>query len=199
MAGINKGGRPRHGAEPKSSSLNLKTTAEVRVQLEEVAAASRRSLTQEVEKRLIDSLEAKSLIPSEPTRSLLRSITTAISIIERKNGADWTENLQTFTAVEAAMRRIVDRRNPGWHEDDEPRLALLRLQFDAAEREYRHSLAEYQAQNPDCPQPPTTLRDEWELADRQYSDAALEGEQVADMINPPALRLHMIPSGIERE
>jgi len=197
MAEINKGGRPRHGAEPKSSSLNLKTTAEVRAQLEAAASASRRSLTQEVERRLIDSLEAKGPIPSDTTATLLRSIATAIGIIESEDGHAWTEDYETFTAVEAAIAQLVDRRNPGYPPDEIERMAELGQRHRVEMKAYNTALAAYELAHPDCPRLPA-VHGQWLAEDRRFSEAATRGDEVAERIIPRPRRHHMslaVPGG----
>ncbi len=190
-------GRPSKGDEAKRFPLSIRTTRELKEQLEAAAVAADRSLAQEIETRLLASLNDKGPMPDETTAELLKMIATAIAVIERQDGSSWIEQLNTYTAVDAAIARLVGRRMPSYPAADMERLVETRVRHDTAMRHYERSLQSYQETHPDCPRRPDAEIEEWTAADQVYRDASERGQYVADLIHRPAWRHpgHINPDG----
>ena len=92
----------------RTTSLNLKTTKELRDKMEAAAVASGRALTHEVEARLNRSFDFDYLMGDTETALVLRAIGSAIRRFEVTSGKNWTDNADTQEAVFEAATRIVD-------------------------------------------------------------------------------------------
>lgn len=68
----NAGGRPRHGDAVKSAPIGIRTDPALRARLEEAAQANSRSLTKEIETRLIASFDSDQAISPGDIRDDLR-------------------------------------------------------------------------------------------------------------------------------
>lgn len=104
VADTRKRGRPRKGNELKSETLAIKTSPALKERLAQEARVNRRSLTEEVETRLTESLERSKAPRSERTARLLEQIAVNIFEIEAAIGPKdhprgWHENIATWAAV----------------------------------------------------------------------------------------------------
>lgn len=92
-------GRPRKGNELKSETLAIKTSPSLKDRLAEEARVNRRSLTEEVETRLTESLNQSDTPRSERTSRLLEEIARNIFEIESVIGLGWHEDVASWAAV----------------------------------------------------------------------------------------------------
>lgn len=92
-------GRPRKGNELKSETLAIKTSPSLKDRLAEEARVNRRSLTEEVETRLTESLDRSDIPRSERTARLLEEIARNIYEIESAIGKNWHEDVAPWAAV----------------------------------------------------------------------------------------------------
>jgi hypothetical protein len=106
------GGRKPHGEfRGKSAVLTTRITQETRDALESAAAASKRSLSQEIESRLRESLT-----PDNPRARHIRAIgeltKLAAEEIERLTGVGWLTDQFTAEAVRHAVDQVLSHFAP---------------------------------------------------------------------------------------
>ncbi len=92
----------------RTTSLNLKTTKELRDKMEAAAVASGRALTHEVEARLNRSFDFDYLMGDSETALLVRAIAATIRRFEVTSGKKWIEDFDTQEAAFEAATRVVD-------------------------------------------------------------------------------------------
>ena len=121
---------PRQAAKSRKSSaalgkrypLNMRTTFEVRQKLERAAAATGRSLAQEVEHRLdrsfIEETQAGSLLQQAISLVFGAAITTHLTALghlmnDAANGdPNWSESPEKFSMVRKRINEYFDERDP---------------------------------------------------------------------------------------
>lgn len=102
----NQGGRPRHhDGEVKKAAIAVRTAPSIRDALKKAADESGRSITQEVEARLVASLERDGGTRTPETERLLTEIGGAIAEIEGWTGKRWHRDRKTYGAVLEMMER----------------------------------------------------------------------------------------------
>ena len=102
----NRGGRPRHHeGEVKKSAIAVRTAPSIRDALKSAAEQSGRSITQEVEARLVASLERDGGTRTPETERLLTEIGNAIAEIEGWTNKRWHRDRKTYGAVLQMMER----------------------------------------------------------------------------------------------
>jgi hypothetical protein len=106
------GGRPPEGAETKLAPLNMRTTPELRARIEEAAAQSGRSLTQEVERRLLTTFLFDEVRGGPHIGAFVNMLASTIQMIENRTGTKWTEDTLAFEAVRAASARLLRWTRP---------------------------------------------------------------------------------------
>jgi hypothetical protein len=131
------GGRPRDGEAIKLAPLNMRTSPELRTKIEEAADANGRSLTQEVERRLITSFIFDDARGGPHIGALANMLCSAIQMIELSTGKKWTEDTDTWEAAQAATIRFLRWTRPPSPHDD----ALLKVgeQSTRAHETYREA------------------------------------------------------------
>jgi uncharacterized protein (DUF1778 family) len=102
---------PEH-VRQKRSPLNMKASPELRARIEEAAEETGLSLTQEVERRLLQSFAADDALGSRRTASVLRLIAALISNIEASSGMSWVDDYATWNAVRIAVQDVLKRARP---------------------------------------------------------------------------------------
>jgi hypothetical protein len=103
---MNLGGRPRHhDGEVKKAAIAVRTAPSIRDALKKAADQSGRSITQEVEARLVASLERDGGTRTPETERLLTEIGGAIAEIEGWTGKRWHKDRKTYGAVLQMMER----------------------------------------------------------------------------------------------
>lgn len=106
----NKGGRPaHHEGETKKAAIAVRTAPSVRDALKSAADENGRSITQEVEKRLIVSFEADGGQRSSETERLLAQFAAEIASIEKMTGKRWHKDRKTAGAVLEMFRHLPTR------------------------------------------------------------------------------------------
>ena len=107
-----RGRPPLPPEEGKRYPLNMRTTKEVREKLEAAASESGRSLTQEVEFRVQQSLrddEARfEAFGGTHNYALMRLISAAIAAIETGRGAKWTEDSSVLHEAQGLAARVFE-------------------------------------------------------------------------------------------
>lgn len=112
---------PLPSAEGKRFALGLRVTAERRRALEEAAARSGRSISQEIELRLEQSFQDESALGGREMLGLFRMMAGVAAVIEeRRNGKRWSEDWETFLAVRKAWHAMINsvcpELSPEWIE-----------------------------------------------------------------------------------
>ncbi len=95
--------------EGKRTPLNMRTTRELRERLEREAAASGRSLAQQVEFRLDQSYAS---FGREDIFLVARLLATAIQTIEAVTGKIWMDDAEAHRHTQEACRTILDAFRP---------------------------------------------------------------------------------------
>ena len=93
--------------EGKRVPLNMRTTRKLRGYLEEGAAASGRSLAQEVEHRLWQSKEGDEAFGGRQLYGLLRLLVGVAEIIQARAGKSASDDWKTGLAVRHAWKRLI--------------------------------------------------------------------------------------------
>lgn len=97
-------GRPREHEEVKRSALTIRTTPTIKEAIAFAAERSGRSVTQEIELRLQESLQLEQNAGSPETHRLLLSYANEIAAIEKARKKSWHRDLGTWGAVSEALR-----------------------------------------------------------------------------------------------
>lgn len=110
---------PRLASKPKVplASLSLKVPQRVRDRLEQQAAESGRSLTQEATQQIMSGLAAGDAAIDTIERTmggpemfaLFQAMAGTAGMIEAKTGKKWSEDIKTYVAVETAMRQLIQQ------------------------------------------------------------------------------------------
>jgi hypothetical protein len=109
------GKRPRSGRKPvhgkrKLANFSTRITPELREALEREAKGNGHSLSQEVEQRLTDSLQApkrvKEIWGEDRNLGLAHLINRTAQMIEDHTGGSWIHNDYTFRALRAAVEEL---------------------------------------------------------------------------------------------
>lgn len=135
-------GRPIEGEEAKRLPLSLRTTPRIRYAIEQAAESSGRSLAQEMEHRLEDSVNSDVNFGGAHNNAFFRMMTTVVQAIEERNGAKWTDDLDTYWAVREALNLILKQNSPA---PDEPVKAYFTAESARIEAEklYREARSTY--------------------------------------------------------
>ena len=124
------GPKPRGPFKNKRRTLTTKITESTRRNLEDAAAATGRSLSQEIEFRLDESLleddarrdREERAYGGAHTHALLRLLGDTIKGIEMQTSGTWTEDRYTFDQVRLGIQTFLDALRPPESDDDRPRL-----------------------------------------------------------------------------
>src|SRR5262245_50912099 len=115
-------GRPNlPKGEGKRFALGLRVTEERRRALDEAAAKSGRSISQEIELRLEQSFLDEEALGGREMLGLFRMMAGAAMMVEeRLGGRSWSTDWEAFQAVREAWHKIIDGIRPdvpiGWLE-----------------------------------------------------------------------------------
>jgi hypothetical protein len=114
----------------KMAPLNMRTTEEIRRRMEETAAASGRSLAQEVEYRLSQSFERDEflrLLFGRPYfADIFQKMAEVARRIERKTGKTEAKDIATMRAIQAAWVVTVSQLSPHPHMPAAEMVAAIR-------------------------------------------------------------------------
>jgi hypothetical protein len=112
-------GRPTKDAKAKRAIFSTRITAELRVALERAAKDSGKSLSNEIEARLLRSFEHEAEIKrvlaafgGEQNYAVLRFIAEVIRRIDAATGRRWTDDPWSFNQVRQAIAYLLDEWRP---------------------------------------------------------------------------------------
>jgi hypothetical protein len=109
--GKSVGGRPSERDESKRSAIAVRTTPTIKAALQEAAARSGRSLTQEIEQRLERSVELEQDLGGPEMLDMFRDIARSIAQFESEIG-NWQTNYESFVLARAVIDRALDSFQP---------------------------------------------------------------------------------------
>jgi len=105
------GPRPQGPFEDKRKNLTTRITEKTRSMLEAAASGTGRSLSQEIEFRLEQSLREDAdrvrLYGGPDLDALFKQIAGAIGIIEQTRGKRWRQDQKTFMSVIGAFKEVL--------------------------------------------------------------------------------------------
>lgn len=132
---------------PKRVALNMKASPALRAKIDEAANRSGLSIAQEVERRLLASIEAEDAIGGPRTASLFRAAAEAIGFAEQSTGKHWLDDFGTFHVAKGLLDILINERAPtppsndviaaAYHKlkvAEEEEVNALREMFDKAPR-----------------------------------------------------------------
>lgn len=105
--------------ERRLKPMSFRPDPNVRQRIEDAAGASGRSLSQEIEFRLLQTLEAERQVGGPELWALFKMMGAAVELIEQMTGKTWKSNHETSTAIFEAWYRLIEEFLP----DLEPRKA----------------------------------------------------------------------------
>lgn len=105
-------GRPAERESAKLAPLNMRTSPQLRAQIEEAADKNGRSLTQEVERRLMTSFIFDEVRGGQHINAFANMLSSTIHRLEVRYGKRWVDDPETFAAVKAATFRLLDWDSP---------------------------------------------------------------------------------------
>ncbi len=105
-------GRPAERESAKLAPLNMRTSPQLRAQIERAADDNGRSLTQEVERRLMTSFIFDEARGGQHINAFTAMLAATIQRLELRYGKKWIEDAETFSAVKAATLRLLDWDSP---------------------------------------------------------------------------------------
>src|SRR5262245_17786435 len=125
---VRRRGRP---AFPKGAgkrhALGLRVTAECRKALEEAAASSGRSISQEIEFRLEQSFHQDATFGGRAMAGLFHMMAGAATLIcEWRGLKSWSSDWETFHAIRAAWHELIDQAVPDMPMDWKAKFEALR-------------------------------------------------------------------------
>lgn len=125
---IKRAGRPPlKPEEGKRYTFSLRVSAQRRTELEQAAAESGRSISQELEMRIEQGARDTQILGGPQTVNLLRMMAAAAQLIEaRSNGKRWFNDYDVFIPVREAWRRIIDSVMPQPSEELIENLTVLK-------------------------------------------------------------------------
>jgi len=113
-SGGHRYGRPPKGPAPKRASFNTRIRSAVKESLDAAAREAGRSLSEEIEKRLDESLLGGRL-----TAAFLRELAAGAQAV---GGENWLDDYAAFQAVRQAWNELLDRREPPRPEEVDERI-----------------------------------------------------------------------------
>lgn len=98
-------GRPPKAEAQKRQQIGVRTSFELKLELEAAADRNGRSVAQEAELRLVRSFDMDKEAGSAETSHLLRTIAAEIALIESRTKKRWFKDLRTWGAVLEMLRQ----------------------------------------------------------------------------------------------
>ncbi|MEO5775037.1 MAG: hypothetical protein ABIQ32_13105 [Sphingomicrobium sp.] len=132
--------------ERKRAQVPFRTTASIRQRLIERASANDRSLTEELERLIERGLADEDNLGGATTAHFLRGAALAIQQVEEKTGKGWTEDTETWRAVQVLMERHLKNWRPS--PPDHLIIAEAARAVDVAKRKYVEAGEAYGSQFP---------------------------------------------------
>ena len=123
-----RAGRPPLSPEEgKRYTFSLRVSAQRRSELEQAAAESGRSISQELEMRIEQGARDTQILGGPQTVNLFRMMAAAAGFIEgRSKGKRWFSDYDVFISVREAWRRIIDAVMPQPSEELIENLTVLK-------------------------------------------------------------------------
>jgi hypothetical protein len=107
------GRKPQGEFRGKTATLTTRITTETRQALDSAARKSRRSLSQEVERRLIDSIQKDPSRDRQPhIRALGEAFMMMVHGVERRTGHRWCDDAFTVEAVRHGLNFLISHFGP---------------------------------------------------------------------------------------
>jgi Arc-like DNA binding domain len=103
---------PLHDGASKRAQFNTRLRQEVKKRLEQAAASAGRSLSEEIEHRLEQSLRDEEVAGGGRLHSLFRLLGGTAGLIEEHRGAAFLDDYETFIAVSKAWQKILNAVRP---------------------------------------------------------------------------------------
>ena len=129
---------PAKAPAPKRVALNMKASPALRAKVDEAANRSGLSIAQEVERRLLASIEADDDFGGPRTANLLRAAVEAIGFAEQSTGKHWLDDFGTFHVAKRLIDVLMNERTPTPPSNEAIAAAYHRLK--AAEEEEANAL-----------------------------------------------------------
>jgi len=108
-----KMGRPPKPEAERRQQIGVRTSPELKEDLERAAATNGRSLAQEAELRLVQSFQEEGRLGGAATYTFLQSLVGEIARVERHTGKSWLEDVATYSAVRIRTDFVIaDARPP---------------------------------------------------------------------------------------
>lgn len=109
-------GRPRrYASADKRPTLTFRARGDLYEQLKEAALSAERSLSEEIEHRLVESFagvdQFSKLLGGPHNASLVSTIVTAVRLAEIETGKTWRDDVTTNRAVKTAIARVIELLN----------------------------------------------------------------------------------------
>jgi hypothetical protein len=132
--------------ERKRAQIPVRTSAALRERLRVDAAANDRSLTEEIERRLNLSFQFEDELGGAHTAQFFRSAAVGMRQVEERTGKRWTEDTETWRAVQV----LIDRHIRNWRPTppDHQKIAEAAKAVDAAKIKYVAAGEAYGSQFP---------------------------------------------------
>ncbi|WP_294211386.1 hypothetical protein [uncultured Sphingomonas sp.] len=184
-----KVGRPAEGKAAKNAPLNMRTSPDLRAKIEAAADANGRSLTQEVERRLITSFIFDDSRGGPHIGAFANMVCAVIQNVELDTGVRWMDDFDTFARVRGAVERLLEWRNPGMNGYE--RVDDLRKTMDAARvrmEDATEALTQFRSRHEKTStgrrglfgaSMKTVSREEWTADDFAEEDSLIANEQEA--------------------
>lgn len=109
---VPKRGRPPKGEDAKRYAVGIRTTRETKTMIEEAAAASGRSMAQEIEYRLERSFHQEADLGGRRSASLARFLGTHITTVEEMMGCRWFDNQTAWRVVRDSLPKLMHVYKP---------------------------------------------------------------------------------------
>ena len=143
---VGKTGRPPQRDEAKRAAIAVRTTPTTKARLQEAADRAGRSLTQEIEQRLEQSLKDEDALGSLDNLAFFRAMASMMRLIESRTGNAWRQDTATWQAV----RKMADKQFRNWrpYPPNSQEIEQAIRERDEAEAEANAKLIEYQEKYP---------------------------------------------------
>lgn len=140
-----KAGRPPAGEKAKRGVIAVRATEEFRARIDAAAAASGRSMSQEIEARLEESFRIDDSLGGPEQAEILRIIQAVMDHVSRQFDRSWLEDGTAARIVASAVGRLFS--TIATFANDSGELARLHRDTDVEQalRVYRDELREWEA------------------------------------------------------
>lgn len=124
------GAKPKGPITDKRRAFTTRITEEMRERLEQAAAESGRSISQETELMLESAFERDiafhAMFGSAELNSLFKMLAAAADIVDERMGKSWKSDYETFVAMKTAWEKLINGLRPDLKAEDRTVLAEVR-------------------------------------------------------------------------